>query len=140
MSQGASVKFSEPISRTLTRTIGIALVAGVGLAMSRGHARQWPAFALVALWFTLGGHWVEVFYLNVLRPRLGASRAAQYSVRIATWFVGGVLLGLGATLTAKRLLNGVPVPPLWLFGLGFVVLELLLHSALSLRAARRSAQ
>jgi len=119
--------FHEPMWRTALRTFAIAFIVGVSSAWRSGQLHLWPSLTLVALWFTLGGHWVEVFYLNALRPRLPASRMIQIVARLAIWFVGGILLGLGASFTAARLAGLHAGWPVWWFGVGFVLLELFVH-------------
>jgi len=128
-------KFHEPTSRTLLRTVGIALVVGAILAWRIGGMQQLPVAFLVVLWFTFGGHWVEIFYLNLLRGRLPNSRAVRIVARVMVWFAGGVLLGAGSALTATHL-GDYPVsrvPPLWLAGLGFVAIELVVNLPMQLR-------
>ena len=82
--------YRKPLRATLMRTGVIALVIGAVLARlwagPAGLAR-WPAGALLALWPALGGHVVELWFLNVARPRrvhgtdlqLPAFRAEQRS-------------------------------------------------------------
>src|SRR3954469_14402925 len=84
----------EPLRTTLLRTVTIAVVIGAVLALPRGGVARWPAATLIALWPALGGHFVELFFLNLLRPRLPASRAVQIVARLIVWFVGGMILAL----------------------------------------------
>src|SRR5471030_2522361 len=94
--------YREPLRTTLLRTILIAVVAGAVLAHWSGRSRwpiKWPLATLVMLWPSFGGHWVELWYLNWLRPRIAAARPVQIIARLAVWFVGGVGLGLGMVLT-----------------------------------------
>ena len=116
------------------RTGGIALLAGVVLARWMGGLRRWPILTLAVFWFTFGGHWLEIFFLHWLRPRLPAARAVRLTARIGVWIVGGILLGLGAAFTMivadSRLARW---PAWWYVGLGFVGMELLVHLGLQLR-------
>jgi hypothetical protein len=124
----------EPLRTTLLRTIIIALVAGAVIARFSGRGIGWPLTALLLLWFTFGGHWVELWYVNWLRPRISIARYVQIIARIGTWFVGGTALALGMALTASAL--GFPPaqwPAWWLGGFAFIVLELVVHLALQLR-------
>lgn len=127
--------FREPLRRTLTRTVGLALVAGGVLASLRGGLARWPAASAVMLWPFLGGHWLELWFLNWLRPRLANRRAVHVAARIAVWFLGGGVLGVGMWLTAAAL-PGLRPPrsaAWWLAGLAFVGVELAAHVALQLR-------
>lgn len=128
--------YREPLRTTLVRTVSIALIAGALVARSLGGGLSgWTIGILLMLWPSFGGHWIELWYLNWLRPRLPAARAAQIAARIAVWFVGGIALALGMCLTATVLAPVRPDrwPPLWLGGLAFIGLELVAQLALQLR-------
>jgi hypothetical protein len=127
--------YREPLTATLSRTLGIALVVGGMFAWRFGKLAVWPLAASLVLWFSLGGHWVEVWFLNWLRPRLGESRAAQVAARLALWFVGGVSLGFGvvATMRLWQLTRAVQPPSWWIAGAIFVAVELVAHLVLMLR-------
>jgi hypothetical protein len=87
------------------------------------------------LWPSFGGHWIELWFLNWLRPRLSAARAVQVSARIGVWFVGGCGLALGMALTAMGLAQ-YQAPrwwAWWLGGLGFIGVELVAQAVLQLR-------
>jgi len=130
--------YREPLSSTLVRTGTIALVVGAALAGYRGGLARWPMAALLALWPALGGHYVELFFLNYIRPRLPYAPAVQAGVRVGVWLVDGAALTLGMTLTARAL--GEPWParwPVWrvcgLGGLAFIGIEGVAHLLLQLR-------
>lgn len=122
----------EPLRTTLLRTGAIAAVVGLALALSRGGLAWWPASALLALWPSFGGHWVELFFLRVVRPRLPDSGAVRVVVRVLVWLVGGVLLAVGAAATGMAI-GAFPraLDPRWLLGgPGFVGIELVAHVGL----------
>jgi len=128
--------YREPFYITLARTGTIALVVGVVLAKMWGGLELWPLTTLLALWPSFGGHWVELWFLNWLRPRLPVARAVQAGARLAVWFVGGCILAVGAALTAMALITLRPMhwSQLWVAGLGFIGIELVAHVALQLRS------
>jgi hypothetical protein len=126
----------EPLRTTLARTAAIALVLGAIVARWwGGGVARWPLATLLILWFSFGGHWVELWFLNGMRPRLSAAHGAQVVARLAVWFVGGCILALGMYLTAMALTGFPPAqwPAWWLGGLAFIGLELVVHLLLQLR-------
>jgi hypothetical protein len=125
----------EPLRTTLLRTISIALVIGAVLARGSQGRFSWPLATLLFLWFSFGGHWVELWYLNWLRPRLPSARNVQVAARVATWFVGGCGLVLGMALTERAFSEFRPArwPHWWLGGFAFIGLELLAHLVLQVR-------
>jgi hypothetical protein len=104
------------------------------VAHLQSQPAAWPQWTAFALWFSFGGHWVELFFLNWFRPRLPSARWAQVTGRVFTWLIGGTLLLVGARTTVVFLSwQAMRLPPWWLGGLGFLGLELLVHALLSLR-------
>ena len=91
---------------------------------------------LLVLWPSFGGHWVEIWFLNLLRPRLSIARGLQVSARIGVWFVGGAGLAVGMGLTAMALAGfRLAHWPAWwwLGGIAFIGIELVAHLVLQLR-------
>jgi hypothetical protein len=126
--------YREPLRVTLTRTLSIAIVAGAVVASRAGGVRRWPLFSLLMLWPAFGGHWIDLAFLNWLRPRLPESRPIQSVARIAMWFVGGMVLAFGVRLTAMLLLEDRLAWLTWATaGTVFVAIELVAHAVLHLR-------
>jgi hypothetical protein len=125
----------EPLRVTLTRTVGIALIAGAALASRWGGLSQWPLTTTLMMWPSLGGHYVELVFLDVVRQRLSPSHLVHTLARIAVWFVGGVLLAVGMRFTAILLHapRPLPVSAWWIGGFVFIALELVVHLALHAR-------
>jgi len=127
--------FREPLRATLTRTIGIALVGGAVLSRRWGGLAWWPLASVVVLWPSLGGHMLEIWFLNWLRPRLPRARGVQIAARVTTWFVGGALLWLAMQLTVA-ITTGAPLAPRvawWMGGVAFIGIELVAQLTLLLR-------
>jgi len=127
--------YREPLFVTLARTVTIAVVVGGVLAGLRGRLALWPLATLLVLWPSFGGHWIEIFFLNWLRPRIPAARGVQIVARLAVWFVGGGVLAVGMALTAAALIGFhlIHRSQLWLPGVGFIGVELVAHLFLQLR-------
>lgn len=127
--------YREPLRQTLVRNGMIALVAGAVLARGSGGVARWPVATLLMLWPSLGGHWVELWFLNWMRPRLPVARGAQVVARLGVWFIGGTALALGMFLTAELFAGFRPMkwPVWWLGGLAFIGIELIVQTVLQLR-------
>lgn len=127
--------YREPYRITLTRTLSIALIAGAIVALSGGGIRRWPALSLLMLWPAFGGHLIDLLFLNWLRPRLSDRRSIQLAARVAFWFGGGIVLGVGARFTDQLLFDRPRLVSLtWATAGGvFVIVELMAHAALSVR-------
>ena len=127
--------YREPLSSTLARTVGIAIVLGVIMASLQGGLSRFPEDFVLALWPAFGGHWLELWFLNWLRPRLPQARLVQIVARLGMWFFGGILLWYGMKLTAAALAGAWPVrwPAWWVGPLAFPAIELVAHFFLWLR-------
>jgi hypothetical protein len=127
--------YHEPLRVTVARTGFVGLLVGLIAAGVPSQHAFWPQWTAFALWFSLGGHWVELAFLNWLRPRLAAARGAQVAGRLLVWLVGGTVLLVGARIMAASLsARPLRLPPWWLGGPGFVGLELVIHALSQLRA------
>ena len=126
--------YREPMRTTLVRTIAIAVVAATVAARSLGWS-HWTLLVLVMLWPSFGGHWVELWFLNWLRPRIPSARAVQTTARVAVWFIGGIVLFGGMILTGEFVggLHRQRWPALWMGGIAFIAVELVAQLALQLR-------
>ena len=133
-SHHGATRFEEPFRRTLARNVAIAAVAGLAFALESHDPRVLLPAAALALWFSLGGHYVELAFLNGIRPRLTEGRLPRALVRLLVWSGGGVVLYAGAAATARVL--PIARPPFRLWWLGsvlFVGLELVVHATLAIR-------
>jgi hypothetical protein len=95
--------YVETLGATLRRTLIIAFFITTVLALVLPHERSFLRFWLstypAVLWFPLGGHYVELTYLNFLRMRWSWFRQHRYMTRVLWWFAGGLPLGLGCWWT-----------------------------------------
>lgn len=134
--------YRESLAATLRRTLRIAavlttlFVAILALAgrVTGSWGRLWLTSFPAILWFPLGGHYVELAYLNVLRMRFPAVHRHARAARIAVWFVGGLLLGMGMWWTWRALGNTLPFELPWWWGMpAFVFVEFIVHGLLHLQ-------
>src|SRR5215831_12767976 len=102
-----ATKVREPLFRTLARNVTIAAVVGSVLAFRTHDAGLFVPFSVLVLWFSLGGHYVEVLFLNGICPRIASARLARVSARLAVWFTGGAILFVLMAATVRVL----PVRP-----------------------------
>jgi len=129
--------FEEPLRRTLARNVAIAAGVGVVLALQRHRLRLLLPIAALALWFSLGGHYVELAFLNSVRARFSQDRLTQAGLRLLVWFGGGV--GLYVLMAASARLLPLEPPPLrmwWYGGLLLIGVELAVHGLLAVRGRR----
>lgn len=134
---------SEPMRTTVCRSVAVALALGTAITLVVSGIPQSPDSALVwllrvvsVLWFSFGGHYVELAYLRYLLPLLPAAWLPRFAVRLWVWYSGGALLWPCAVLTCS-LLAAAPLPHLddlaraaAAGGLGFIGIELATHTVL----------
>jgi hypothetical protein len=126
--------FAEPWRTTLLRTGLLALAIGMGVGLYKRQLATVPLATLFALWFTLGGHFLELLLRNRVRRRIRDGAAVQAVARIAGWFAGGSVLYQGALGTRALLTGrGAAAWPWWMAGIAFVGVELLVHLLLRAR-------
>ena len=127
-------QFEEPLWRTLTRNVALAAGVGVVFALQRHQLRLLLPIAALALWFSLGGHYVELAFLNGLRARIPEGRLTQVGLRLVVWFAGGVVLYALMAVSARALpLEAPPLRMWWYGGLLLIVLELAVHGLMAMR-------
>jgi len=127
-------RYDEPLYVTVLRTGLLGLLVGIVIASIQGPRGSWAQWTAFALWFSFGGHWVELFFLNWLRPHLASARWMQVTGRLFTWFVGGTVLMIGARMTVLSLgAHSLRLPPWWLGGPVLLCVELVVHALPQLR-------
>lgn len=129
-----SKPFAEPWRTTGLRTGSLALLIGTGVSLATRRPAALLVGTVLALWFTLGGHFVELLFRNRLRRLISPQPLPQASARLLYWFVGGSVLYAGVLATGIIVLHHRVLPwPWWTGGLLFVALELVVHGLLQLR-------
>src|SRR5437870_13810900 len=127
-------RFAEPFRRALARNVALAAVAGAVLALQRHNLGLLLPIAALALWFSLGGHYVELAFLNGLRARIPQGRLTQVGLRLVVWFTGGVVLYVLMAASARALpLEAPPLRMWWYGGLLLIVVELAVHGLMAMR-------
>ena len=124
----------EPLRRTVARNVALAAGVGVVFALQRHGLRLLLPVAALALWFSLGGHYVELAFLNRLRARVSQGRLTQAGLRLLVWFAGGVVLYVLMAASARILpLDPPPLRMWWYGGLLLIGVELAVHGLLAVR-------
>jgi len=127
-------QFEEPLRRTLARNVALAASVGVVFALQRHSLRLVLPVAALALWFSLGGHYVELAFLKGLRARLSQGRLTQAALRLLVWFAGGVVLyGFMAASAQVLPLEAPPLRMWWYGGVLLIGVELAVHGLLAMR-------
>lgn len=125
---------AEPWRTTLLRNGSLAVALGAALSLSDRRLPMLFVGTLMALWFTLGGHFVELLFRNRLRQLIAPQPLSQAGARLVYWFVTGCLLYAGAQATGRVLTGHHFVPwHWWAGGLLFLAVELVVHLLLQLR-------
>ncbi len=134
MTEPGAQPFHEPWHTTLLRTGGIALAIGVAVGLRQRRVEVVPIVTVFALWFSLGGHFVELLIRNKLRNRISGTPLVQVVARVVLWFIGGSLL-YACGLATRAIMTGrhFRAWPWWIGGAGFVVLELGIHLYMRMR-------
>ena len=95
--------YRETLGATLRRTLTITLFITTGLTLilprEGSYVRFWAVTYAAVLWIPLGGHYVELVYLNYLRMRWAWFHRHRYPARVLWWLVAGLPLGLGCWWT-----------------------------------------
>lgn len=137
---------TEPLLATLLRTVPIALLVGTivtlrvkGMPHGADGWWEWLARVGAVMWISFGGHYVELFYLHRVLPRLIARRGSdglsgwlvRLVARCVVWAIGGAVLWTGGVSTYRLMVGaGLPsagnLPAIALQGAaGLIVVELL---------------
>jgi len=115
------------------RNVTIAAVVGVVFTFQRRDFNSLLPTTVLALWFSLGGHYVELAFLNGVRARLPRRRLTQALARLLVWSCGGALLYSCMVATARVLpIHGPPLRLLWLGTVLFIGIELAVHAVLAI--------
>lgn len=126
--------FREPLIRTLARNLAIAAAVGGAFAVRERSIALWLPISVLALWFSLGGHYVELLFLHLIRPRIRVG-TARFVWRLVVWFLGGAILYTCMAVTARALPVVPPQVRMWWFGgLLLIGIELIVHAVLAFRS------
>ena len=120
------------LRRTLLIGLGISLVLTPFMRDERALLDAWWRVYLAVLWFPLGGHYVELGYLNGWRMKSAWVRRQKYVSRVLYWIVGGLPLGAAFLWTLHVLGARFPLDlPLWWGMPFFPAVECVIHLVLT---------
>jgi len=74
--------FAEAWRATALRNGTIAVAIGLGVGLYTRQVASAFLASVLALWFTLGGHVLEVLFRNQLRPLIGGGALVQAVTRL----------------------------------------------------------
>ncbi len=121
-------EIDEPLRVTLSRTLTIAVVVGVVASFATHNIRMGFAIGLGALWPSVGGHWIELLWLNLIRKRLKPKVPILVALRLIYWWAWGFVIIFPAFYTIHVIAPSLPpMPSPLLGGFGFLFVEMLLH-------------
>ena len=124
----------EPFRRTLARNVAIAVSVSAMFALVRHDAKGFLPVLVLALWPSLGGHYVDMASGNGVRARVSAGPFARAVARMLIWFAGGVLLYLCMSANSRVLpIKVLPLNLWWFGGLLFIGIELVVHAIMAIR-------
>lgn len=90
----------------------------------------WAAF--FSIFFV--GHWLELFFINVIKFRLPRNIYVLYIVRVCYWFVSSILLFLIANAIRELLVsNSRQLGNCWSFGFLYIGVQLLMYAIMHIR-------
>ena len=139
--------YRESVAATVIRTGGIAIIVATLVTVARlrhlpASSAEWYGWLVLVVfvgWFSFGGHWVELAYLNGIRPKIAHwSDPSLVFIRLGVWLIGGAILYLGAVasrsvMTAGELPGQADLFKVLLYGGPvFAVIELFPHTFLQL--------
>ena len=121
------IPIREPLRSTALRTVSIAMAPALikGVATHTGSA--FASLLFGGLWFSFGGHWAEMVWLDGIRHRLPKSPVVQMLGRITFWSVTGMVLGVPMGFTMRLLDPKLNPPTLVSMGVAIVLVEIVVH-------------
>jgi hypothetical protein len=91
------------LARIARRTLGLAVAVGAVAALDQRRPSAIAPVTLLALWPSLGGHFIKLAFRNRVLPRLGAAGPVAFRARLGWLFAGGALLHACARATLRAL-------------------------------------
>lgn len=134
-------KFKEAFSKTLIRTVITATIIAAILFFAHAFPSgdQTKLNLLIMIWLmvyiiVLGGHLLELIFINYLKFVLPKNIILLYVIRIAYWFLCAIPLIFGAGLIHNLFVhkNG-PMVYDYTFGVFYIGIELFMHAMMQIR-------
>ena len=134
-------KITETFLQTLVRTIITTTIVSLVLYFIHVipfHGKNklleygviWTAF--FSIFFV--GHWLELFFVNIIKFLLPKNIFVLYIVRVCYWFVSSMLLFFIANTTRELLVsNSRYLGNYWSFGFLYIAIQLLMYAIMQIR-------
>ena len=134
-------KITETFLQTLVRTIITATIISLVLYSIHvipfnGKSNLIEYAVIWAVFFSIFfiGHWIELFFINVIKFRLPKNIYVLYIVRICYWFVSSILLFLISNTIRELLVsNSRQLGNWWFFGFLYIGVQLLMYAIMQIR-------
>ena len=132
--------FLQTLFRTaLTATIISLILYFIHVIPFNGKSKLLEYGVIWAALFSIvfGGHWLELFFINIIKFRLPGNIFVFHTVRICYWFISSIPLFLIATKIREFLVsNSRQLGNCWSFGFLYIVVQLLMYAIMHIRLGK----
>jgi hypothetical protein len=134
-------KNNEPLIKTVIRTIltatiiaGILYLAHVFPYDGKSKLTLFAMIWLVVFCIVIGGHWLELLFINSIKFALPKNILLLYFTRIVYWFLCAVPLFFCTNFIMHVFLyDGLRLSHWFTFGIFYIGIELLMHAIMQIR-------
>jgi len=134
-------KINESFLQTLMRAILAATIISIILYSihvipfnGKSKILEYGVIWIVFFSIFFIGHWLELFFINVIKFYLPKNIFVLYIVRIAYWFVSSIPLFFIASTLRELLVNkSRQLSNCWSFGFIYIGVQLLMYAIMQIR-------
>jgi len=134
-------KITESLNQTVIRTIltttiiaGILYLAHLFPHDGKSNLTLFEMIWLVVFCIVVGGHWLELLFINRIKFALPKNILLLYFIRIVYWFLCAVPLFFAINfIMGLFLYDGLRLSHWWTFGIFYIGIELLMYAIMQIR-------